>query len=1316
MGASAATNSSNANASNTATNSNNASNFGTNTGSASGTNTVANTANVQGPSQAGQALITSATSPQNTIANTQAFLNPFTQNVLGAQQAIQQQQQGQALSGVAGNAIANNALGGDRVGVAQAQTLGQLQLANNAANAGTLQQGYSQALQAAQNTAGQQLQGAGLSGTQGSTSANTGQLSQQQSQTLGQTQSDTSQAQAQAGVGNGSSTTTQNPGALGYAGLGLGILSDERAKEGVEKIGESFDKQGIYKFRYKGEPETHIGFLAQEVEKHHPEAVHQTGGGLKLVDYDTATREAARAKHFANGGGIGSYDSGGTVGGMVPVTYNGQTIYVPASAVSGASGAAGQASGAGTGAGGLSSLGGPAANSAMQMYNLGSQARTTLGNFLNGTGGSPVSQTLFGSSSAPSAGAGGWQTGTLTSGALGSGGLLNSASQGLSSLGNSVDSGLSSLGDAMGFAQGGATTPSATNVSMPSLASFNSAAAPAPLAGLSPSAFYSPAAAASANPSMPSFAMPSISAPSVAMPTVAQAAMPTVSYPGLDPAISSGKGSGGAVRGLKDGGLARLLQEFAGHGKAPGREDGGASPALLTSDEPLSDYERYVRDPAGYQAAMAEPHAVPATPGEVSPAPLAALAAPAPAEPAAVSAAGPVASPVSLKEAFAPNPDEGSAPAAGLPAAFTAIGAATPAAGPAPAGLSAVAPVKPQEAVTDLSDNGVDYIKSKEGFSANPYSDYRQTSIGYGTKARPGDAGIDAAEAEKRLREEAGKTADFIRSNAKVPLTQNQFDALTSFGYNTGSEPLGKVIADLNKGDTAAATARMQQYINAGGKPLDDLKTRRAEEIALFNGTAGEPGARPSPHVRQALTGAPAQSEGTFAHLANAVKGSPLGQMFGAAPAAGAPSGPLKLFQPGQGGLAGIDFGGLPASLAALSGGPGGMAMAKTMEAYGPQLQLQQQQMELNRQAQAREQAKLLMELATPKVIGQAQTQYIDEYGQPHVTTIPQYGTYDQATNKFPPTPLPASATNASTRKDMDSIPLNVSGDEFVNQAKSMGYSPYHLDVAQKVAEYKDDPSKLYSMKGPDRVIVDRLAHRINQNYDMTRYPAVANAEKNLATGKVSTAISSIGRLFDETSQASDLVDATHNSGYENVNALAGAAYPSKSEYQQAQSRLKTMLNNVVDSASAVAKGGGQAAEGDARRRAGSMNSYMAPATLKGALATEAEVGLKNGQSNLTPYNEAHGYTPDNPKYKTIMDYMTPAQQKRAIAMLGADKIEDITGKPVKREMGNVAPGQAGHSIVTVRNPEEAKAMIAAGKLKSGDQFVDEHGTTRTVH
>jgi hypothetical protein len=85
--------------------------------------------------------------------------------------------------------------------------------------------------------------------------------------------------------------------ALGGALLpGLMALSDARAKEDAEKIGELADGQNIYKFRYKADPSkrVHVGLMAQEVEKRHPEAVTEVGG-VKLVNYDLATRLAALA-------------------------------------------------------------------------------------------------------------------------------------------------------------------------------------------------------------------------------------------------------------------------------------------------------------------------------------------------------------------------------------------------------------------------------------------------------------------------------------------------------------------------------------------------------------------------------------------------------------------------------------------------------------------------------------------------------------------------------------------------------------------------------------------------------------------------------------------------------------------------------------------------------------------------------------------------------------------------------------------------------------------------------------------------------------
>ena len=85
---------------------------------------------------------------------------------------------------------------------------------------------------------------------------------------------------------SGSTTSTTQP-----TGLFGNLLSDRRSKENIRKIGEAKNGLPIYSFRYKGDPEkvTHIGFMADEVEKKHPEAVG-LAGGLKTVDYDRASR------------------------------------------------------------------------------------------------------------------------------------------------------------------------------------------------------------------------------------------------------------------------------------------------------------------------------------------------------------------------------------------------------------------------------------------------------------------------------------------------------------------------------------------------------------------------------------------------------------------------------------------------------------------------------------------------------------------------------------------------------------------------------------------------------------------------------------------------------------------------------------------------------------------------------------------------------------------------------------------------------------------------------------------------------------------
>ena len=81
----------------------------------------------------------------------------------------------------------------------------------------------------------------------------------------------------------------------------LAFLSDERAKHDIKKVGELYDGQPVYRFKYNGDDKTQIGLLAQKVEKGHPEAVG-LAGGMKTVDYRRATNVAAKRGHFEFGG------------------------------------------------------------------------------------------------------------------------------------------------------------------------------------------------------------------------------------------------------------------------------------------------------------------------------------------------------------------------------------------------------------------------------------------------------------------------------------------------------------------------------------------------------------------------------------------------------------------------------------------------------------------------------------------------------------------------------------------------------------------------------------------------------------------------------------------------------------------------------------------------------------------------------------------------------------------------------------------------------------------------------------------------------
>lgn len=174
----------------------------------------------------------------------------------------------------------------------------------------------------------------------------------------------------------------------------------------------------------------------------------------------------------------------------------------------------------------------------------------------------------------------------------------------------------------------------------------------------------------------------------------------------------------------------------------------------------------------------------------------------------------------------------------------------------APAGVpSAMPPAAggaaktPSEAVPGGEDF-MAWVKQKEGFNPKPYKDYSQTSIGYGTKAQPGDEnGITQEEALKRLNVEMGQSRQLVQSWAadnKVKLSPKQEDAMSDLTFNSGTKWMNAgLAAALKSGNLPVAAQLFSQYVNAGGVPEKGLITRRKELAPWLLDTT--PGAAPGP-------------------------------------------------------------------------------------------------------------------------------------------------------------------------------------------------------------------------------------------------------------------------------------------------------------------------------------------------------------------------------------------------------------------------------------------------------------------------------------
>lgn len=159
------------------------------------------------------------------------------------------------------------------------------------------------------------------------------------------------------------------------------------------------------------------------------------------------------------------------------------------------------------------------------------------------------------------------------------------------------------------------------------------------------------------------------------------------------------------------------------------------------------------------------------------------------------------------------------------------------------------------------SDRGRALIRAHEGLRLEAYPDpahgWSIPTIGYGHTSAAGppkvERGMRITEtgADEILRTDLRKFEDYVNSYVRVPLNQNQFDALVSFTFNVGPGNLksSTLLRRLNGGEYSEAADQFLRWDKAGGKAMPGLTKRRAAERALFLEpvTSSRPEPKPEP-------------------------------------------------------------------------------------------------------------------------------------------------------------------------------------------------------------------------------------------------------------------------------------------------------------------------------------------------------------------------------------------------------------------------------------------------------------------------------------
>ena len=137
-----------------------------------------------------------------------------------------------------------------------------------------------------------------------------------------------------------------------------------------------------------------------------------------------------------------------------------------------------------------------------------------------------------------------------------------------------------------------------------------------------------------------------------------------------------------------------------------------------------------------------------------------------------------------------------------------------------------------------VSDKAIALIKDFEALKLKAYlCPAKVWTIGYGhtRNVKSGDE-ISIYQAERYLRADLVQNEQDVNRLVRVPLTQEQYDALVSFVFNVGSRAFSTstLLKKLNSRDYDGAANEFARWKFAKGKALPGLERRRLLEKRLF--------------------------------------------------------------------------------------------------------------------------------------------------------------------------------------------------------------------------------------------------------------------------------------------------------------------------------------------------------------------------------------------------------------------------------------------------------------------------------------------------